>query len=111
MIPSQLLKGTLEGCILAVLSQKPTYGYEITEQARIIRLRRDRRGYDLPAAVAAGEKRTGAGGISRLEVGPKRKYYALTEKGRAELQEFLLSYREPDHCRRQASDRYRRRSK
>ena len=32
MIPSQLLKGTLEGCILAVLSQKPTYGYEITER-------------------------------------------------------------------------------
>ena len=32
MIPSQLLKGTLEGCILAVIRKKPTYGYEIAQQ-------------------------------------------------------------------------------
>lgn len=32
MIPSQMLKGTLEGCILKVISQKETYGYEISEK-------------------------------------------------------------------------------
>ena len=32
MIPSQMLKGTLEGCILGILSQKETYGYEISSQ-------------------------------------------------------------------------------
>ncbi len=31
MIPSQLLKGTLEGCILGVIGQKETYGYEIAQ--------------------------------------------------------------------------------
>ena len=32
MIPSQMLKGTLEGCIMAVISRQPTYGYEITQK-------------------------------------------------------------------------------
>ena len=31
MIPSQMLKGTLEGSILAVISQRETYGYEISQ--------------------------------------------------------------------------------
>ena len=34
MIPSQMLKGTLEGCILAIISKKETYGYEISEQLK-----------------------------------------------------------------------------
>lgn len=32
MIPSQMLKGTLEGCILAIISKNETYGYEISKQ-------------------------------------------------------------------------------
>ena len=32
MIPSQMLKGTLEGCILAIISKNETYGYEISRQ-------------------------------------------------------------------------------
>ena len=32
VIPSQMLKGTLEGCILAVVSRHETYGYEISQQ-------------------------------------------------------------------------------
>ena len=32
MIPSQMLKGTLEGCVLAIISKKKTYGYEISQQ-------------------------------------------------------------------------------
>ena len=32
MIPSQMLKGTLSGCILAIISRKETYGYEIAEK-------------------------------------------------------------------------------
>ena len=31
MIPSQMLKGTLEGCILAIIGRRETYGYEIAE--------------------------------------------------------------------------------
>ena len=31
MISSQMLKGTLEGCILQIISRRETYGYEIAE--------------------------------------------------------------------------------
>ena len=31
MIPSQMLKGTLEGCVLAILRQEERYGYEISQ--------------------------------------------------------------------------------
>ena len=34
LIPSQMLKGTLEGCIMAIISRQPTYGYEIAEQLK-----------------------------------------------------------------------------
>lgn len=27
---SQLLKGILEGCILSIINQQPTYGYELS---------------------------------------------------------------------------------
>ena len=32
MIPSQMLKGTLEGCILTVIGQGEVYGYEISQK-------------------------------------------------------------------------------
>ena len=32
MIPSQMLKGVLEGCVLAIIAQNETYGYEISQQ-------------------------------------------------------------------------------
>lgn len=31
MIPSQMLKGVLQGSVLAILSQRETYGYEIVQ--------------------------------------------------------------------------------
>lgn len=94
MIPSQLLKGTLEGCILAVLSQKTTYGYEITEQLATYGFGTIAEGTIYPLLLRLEKNGLAQAEYRASEVGPKRKYYALTEKGRAELQEFLLSYRE-----------------
>ena len=34
MIPSQMLKGVLEGCILKIISENETYGYEIVEKCK-----------------------------------------------------------------------------
>ena len=34
MIPSQMLKGTLEGCILQIIAGRETYGYEIAQHLR-----------------------------------------------------------------------------
>mgnify|MGYP003448991760 CR=1 FL=1 len=32
MIPSQMLKGMLEGCILEIINMQETYAYEISEK-------------------------------------------------------------------------------
>ena len=34
MIPSQMLKGMLEGCILEIINKNETYAYEISEKLK-----------------------------------------------------------------------------
>ncbi|HIX89642.1 MAG TPA: PadR family transcriptional regulator [Candidatus Agathobaculum pullicola] len=94
MIPSQLLKGTLEGCILAILSRAPTYGYGITEQLSAYGFGQIVEGTIYPLLLRLEKNGLAQAEYRASEVGPKRKYYALTEKGRAQLQGFLASYRE-----------------
>lgn len=94
MIPSQLLKGTLEGCILVVLSRAPTYGYEITEQLSDYGFGQIAEGTIYPLLLRLEKNGLAQAEYHASDVGPKRKYYMLTDKGRAELQNFLASYRE-----------------
>ncbi|MBD1272044.1 PadR family transcriptional regulator [Aeromicrobium tamlense] len=83
-----MLKGTLEGIVLAILSDRPAYGYEITSWLRD-------RGF---AEIAEGtvyalliriEKR-GLVDVSKVpsEKGPPRKVYSLNDEGRQYLDEF-----------------------
>lgn len=62
MIPSQLLKGTLEGCILAVIRKKPTYGYEIAQQLAAYGFGRIAEGTIYPCCC--GWRKTGPSGPS-----------------------------------------------
>ena len=94
MIPSQLLKGTLEGCILAVLSRAPTYGYEIAEQLSDYGFGQIAEGTIYPLLLRLEKNGLAQAEYRASDVGPKRKYYALTDKGRTELQNFLASYRD-----------------
>ncbi|GAA2088983.1 MULTISPECIES: PadR family transcriptional regulator [Aeromicrobium] len=85
---TEMLKGTLEGIVLAILSDRPAYGYEITSWLRD-------RGF---AEIAEGtvyalliriEKR-GLVDVSKVpsEKGPPRKVYSLNDEGRQYLDEF-----------------------
>ena len=78
MIPSQMLKGTLEGCVLAVLRADECYRYEISQRLLLLL---EKRGAITASYRASAE-------------GPQRKYYTLTAQGQAELEEFLCHYRE-----------------
>lgn len=91
---AQLRKGTLEGCILKIISREPTYGYAIAATLREsgfadltegtlypLLLRLERKG------LIHAEYRVGHGG-------PSRKYYELTKDGRQYLQEFMTAWRE-----------------
>ena len=89
---AQLRKGTLEGCILQIISREPTYGYAIAVTLREsgfadltegtlypLLLRLERRG------LLAAEYRAGSGG-------PSRKYYRLTPDGTQYLAEFTAAW-------------------
>lgn len=95
---SQLRKGTLEGCILKIISREATYGYAIATTLREngftdltegtlypLLLRLDRKG------LIQAEYRAGHGG-------PSRKYYTLTDDGRQYLAEFMAAWRETSAC-------------
>ena len=83
--PSEWLRGVLEVCVLRVLADGPTYGYAISTRLEEGGVAAVKGGTLYPlltrfetAALVTVEWRTGGGG-------PARKYYALTDAGRAEL--------------------------
>ncbi|MGW5367658.1 PadR family transcriptional regulator [Streptomyces sp. NPDC004009] len=89
---TEMLKGTLEGCVLHIIGSAETYGYAITRQLNelgftdvvegtvyTILLRLERNG------LVQVTKR-------RSEVGPPRKFYALNDAGRDELTRFWAKW-------------------
>ena len=98
MIPSQMLKGTLEGCILAILSQKETYGYEISRQLAAYGFGTIPEGTIYPQLLRLEKNQLVAAAYRPSELGPKRKYYSLTPAGEEELQRFIQNYTELSHA-------------
>ncbi len=92
MIPSQMLKGILQGSILAIIGQKETYGYEISQALARYGFGTISEGTIYPLLL-----RLEKGGLIMARFmesgsGPRRKYYTLTPEGREELQQFRSSY-------------------
>lgn len=94
MIPSQMLKGTLEGCVLAIISQKKTYGYEISDQLMAYGFGKIGNNTIYPLLNRLEKKELITSTYQASELGPKRKYYALTPQGEQTLADFLRSYHE-----------------
>ena len=91
---SQLMRGTLEGCILKFLSEETTYGYELVERLEQNRFQEIQEGTIYPLLVRLEKK-----GIIRSEfrpspLGPSRKYYSLTPDGFEYLQEFTENWKQ-----------------
>ena len=85
---SQLLRGVLDVCLLAVIADQPAYGYEMTK-------RLEERGLDVvgEGSIYPALGRLERGGLvaSYRETsngGPPRKYYRLTAAGRRALTEW-----------------------
>ncbi|SHK84994.1 transcriptional regulator, PadR family [Anaerocolumna jejuensis DSM 15929] len=85
---SQFLRGTLEGCILKIIEQNETYGYEIAEQLQKYGFSEISEGTIYPLLLRL-EKNGMIDSVKKESAyGPKRKYYYMTETGKKELQEF-----------------------
>ena len=85
---TEMLKGILEGIVLAILSTRPAYGYEITARLRAEGLSDIAEG-TVYALLVRIEQR-GLVDVEKVpsEKGPPRKVYSLNAQGREYLEEF-----------------------
>jgi PadR family transcriptional regulator PadR len=89
---TEMLKGTLEGIVLAILSGRPAYGYEITAWLR-------EKGFTDIAegtvyALLIRIEQRGLVDVEKVpsEKGPPRKVYSLNAQGQAQLDGFWTTW-------------------
>ena len=89
---TEMLKGTLEGIVLAIVAARPAYGYEITARLR-------EQGFtDLVEgtiyAVLVRIEQKGFVDVDKVpsDKGPPRKVYSLNPRGRDQLAEFWRTW-------------------
>ena len=89
---TEMLKGTLEGLVLAILKGRPAYGYEITARLREMGFSDIAEG-TVYALLIRIEQR-GLVDVEKVpsEKGPPRKVYALNARGRKYLGEFWRTW-------------------
>jgi PadR family transcriptional regulator PadR len=89
---TEMLKGTLEGIVLAILSERPAYGYEITARLREMGFYDTAEG-TVYALLVRIEQR-GLVDVAKYpsEKGPPRKVYSLNVQGQEYLQEFWRTW-------------------
>ena len=89
---TEILKGILEGIVLAILSTRPAYGYEITAQLRAQGFSDIAEG-TVYALLVRIEQR-GLVDVEKVpsEKGPPRKVYSLNAQGRQYLEEFWRTW-------------------
>ncbi|WP_427017642.1 PadR family transcriptional regulator [Pseudarthrobacter sp. P1] len=89
---TEMLKGTLEGIVLAILAVRPAYGYEITAQLR------DQGFSDIAEgtiyALLVRIEQRGLVDVEKVpsEKGPPRKVYSLNALGGEYLDEFWKTW-------------------
>lgn len=92
---TQVLKGVLDVCLLALISEEPSYGYEMVEKLSDRGLPLVADGSIYPSlsrlqnqGLAEGYFEVHAGG------GPPRKYYRITDEGAKRLADWTEEWRE-----------------
>ncbi|WP_173921866.1 PadR family transcriptional regulator [Agromyces sp. Marseille-P2726] len=89
---TEMLKGTLDGIVLAILAVRPAYGYEITARLR------DEGFSDIVEgtvyALLVRIEQRGLVDVEKVpsEKGPPRKVYSLNQKGSEYLAEFWRTW-------------------
>ena len=84
---SQLLKGILEGCILAVISRQSVYGYELLVKLQEYGLVVSE-GSIYPVLLRLQKEKLIRGEMKNSPSGPNRKYYFLTDQGKIGIGRF-----------------------
>lgn len=98
LIPSQMLKGTLTGCILKIISGKETYGYEISQQLQKYGFSNISEGTIYPLLLRLKKNGFIKAEYRESALGPKRKYFTMTPAGEKELEAFVVNWKELEHA-------------
>lgn len=85
---SQMMRGTLEGCILKIIRQRTTYGYEILEYLKHIGFMDIAEGTIYPLLLRLEKQGAICAEMRPSPLGPRRKYYTITPAGEAYLAAF-----------------------
>ena len=85
---TEMLKGALEGCVLEIISRRETYGYEITRQLNALGFTDVVEGTVYTILVRLEKNQLVVINKKPSDMGPPRKFFALNEEGRKELQRF-----------------------
>lgn len=92
MDESQLLRGILEGCVLSVISQGETYGYQILAKLEENGFETLFEGTLYPVITRLENKGYVSCRKEKSPYGPIRKYYSITVSGEKQLDAFKKSY-------------------
>lgn len=89
---TEMLKGSLEGIVLAILADRAAYGYEITARLRDQGFADIAEGTIYALLVRIEQK--GLVDVEKVpsEKGPPRKVYSINRTGRAQLTEFWKTW-------------------
>src|SRR6476620_4934249 len=83
-----MLKGILDGCILAIIQEGEIYGYELTEKLHSYGFHSFSEGTIYPLLLRMQKEGLVTSVLRESTAGPKRKYYQLSELVEKELNNF-----------------------
>ncbi len=89
---TEMLKGNLEGIVLAILSDRPAYGYEITSRLREMGFADIAEGTIYALLIRIEQKGLVDVVKTPSEKGPPRKVFSLNLQGQEYLKEFWTTW-------------------
>ncbi|MDG3131693.1 PadR family transcriptional regulator [Streptococcus suis] len=92
MKDTQMLKGVLEGCVLQIIAQQESYGYELVQTLRSNGFQNMVGGTVYPLLQKLEKNGLIVGRHKPSPDGPDRKYFYLTDRGNAYLKEFWCQW-------------------
>lgn len=93
MLTRSWLHGFLDLCLLAMLDRRPDYGYGLSQRLAAAGVAEVPGGTLYPALMRLEQQALVAPSWAASDAGPRRKYYELTDAGRASLAEQAAGWR------------------
>lgn len=92
MSQTQMMKGIIDGCLLAIIAGKECYGYEMAERLSEYGFEAVSEGTIYPLLMRMQREGLVTSVRRASSAGPQRKYYSLTNEGKQSLAEFMLRW-------------------